>query len=110
MITDNELNFVREALELARRAGAQHARATLSKSEEDLVATLDGEVDRVTHCADRSLSLALFVDGVSAVIRPTSWSVRRSRVSSGGPWRRRVCSRWILAGPCRIRRAAAATP
>ena len=63
MITDKELDFVREALEMARRAGAQHARATLSLSEEDLVATLDGEVDRVTHCADRSLSLALFVDG-----------------------------------------------
>ena len=63
MITQNELDFVREALEAAKAAGAQHARATLSKSEEDLVATLDGEVDRVTHCADRSLSLALFVDG-----------------------------------------------
>ena len=63
MITDLELDFVREALRMAQEAGAQHARATLSKSEEDLVATLDGEVDRVTHCADRSLSLALFVDG-----------------------------------------------
>ena len=63
MITDKELDFVREALKMAKRAGAQHARATLSLSEEDLVATLDGEVDRVTHCADRSLSLALFVDG-----------------------------------------------
>ena len=63
MITENELSFVREALRMAQDAGAQHARATLSKSEEDLVATLDGEVDRVTHCADRSLSLALFVDG-----------------------------------------------
>ena len=63
MITEKELDFVRQALDMARRAGAQHARATLSKSEEDLVATLDGEVDRVTHCADRSLSLALFVDG-----------------------------------------------
>ena len=63
MLTDKELDFVREALQMARRHGAQKARATLSKSEEDLVATLDGEVDRVTHCADRSLSLALFVDG-----------------------------------------------
>ncbi len=63
MITDQELDFVRQALRMAQDAGAQHARATLSKSEEDLVATLDGEVDRVTHCADRSLSLALFVDG-----------------------------------------------
>ena len=63
MITDKELDFVRKALDMATRAGAQHARATLSLSEEDLVATLDGEVDRVTHCADRSLSLGLFVDG-----------------------------------------------
>lgn len=63
MITDKELDFVRKALDMAVRAGAQHARVTLSLSEEDLVATLDGEVDRVTHCADRSLSLALFVDG-----------------------------------------------
>ena len=63
MMTEKELDFVREALAMAQRAGAQHARATLSLSEEDLVATLDGEVDRVTHCADRSLSLALFVDG-----------------------------------------------
>ena len=63
MLTDKELDFVREALQMARRQGAQKARATLSQSVEDLVATLDGEVDRVTHCADRSLSLALFVDG-----------------------------------------------
>ena len=63
MLTDKELDFVREALQMALRQGAQKARATLSQSEEDLVATLDGEVDRVTHCADRSLSLALFVDG-----------------------------------------------
>ena len=63
MITEKELDFVRRALETARNAGASHARATLSKSEEDLVATLDGEVDRVTHCADRSLSIALFADG-----------------------------------------------
>ncbi len=63
MVSEQDIRFVREALELARRAGARHARATLSRSEEDLVATLDGEVDRVTHCADRSLSLALFVDG-----------------------------------------------
>ena len=53
MLTDKELDFVREALATARRQGAQKARATYSKSEEDLVATLDGEVDRVTHCADR---------------------------------------------------------
>ena len=98
MITDNELNFVREALELARRAGAQHARATLSKSEEDLVATLDGEVDRVTHCADRSLSLALFVDG-----RFGSYSTNKlERAALEGFIGRAVAATRLLAvDPCR---------
>ena len=63
MIDEKELQTVRDTLDLARRAGAQKARVTLAKSEEDLIATLNGEVDRVTHCADRSLSIALFVDG-----------------------------------------------
>lgn len=63
MITENELQTARLALEIAKEKGAQKARVTLSKSEEDLVATLNGEIDKVTHCADRSLSIALFVDG-----------------------------------------------
>lgn len=63
MITAEELDLTRQALQTAREAGAQNARATLSKSTEDLIATLNGEVDKVTHCEDRSLSLALFVDG-----------------------------------------------
>ena len=98
MITDNELIFVREALELARRAGAQHARATLSRSEEDLVATLDGEVDRVTHCADRSLSLALFVDG-----RFGSYSTNKlERKALEGFIARAVeATRMVAEDPCR---------
>ena len=98
MITDNELIFVREALELARRAGAQHARATLSKSEEDLVATLDGEVDRVTHCADRSLSLALFVDG-----RFGSYSTNKLERSAleGFIGRAVAATRLLAEDPCR---------
>lgn len=63
MISIYETGLVEKSLQLAREAGAQKARATLTKSEEDLIATLNGEVDRVTHCADSSLSLALFVDG-----------------------------------------------
>ncbi|MBO5547118.1 MAG: hypothetical protein J5951_10750, partial [Bacteroidales bacterium] len=98
MITEKELQFVREALELARQAGAQKARATLSKSEEDLVATLDGEVDRVTHCADRSLSLALFVDG-----RFGSYSTNKlERSALEGFIRRAVAATRMVAGdPCR---------
>ena len=63
MITDKELNIVREALRFAQDNGARMARATLAVSSEDLVATLNGEIDRVTRCLDSSLSLALFVDG-----------------------------------------------
>ena len=98
MITEKELQFVREALALARQAGAQKARATLSKSEEDLVATLDGEVDRVTHCADRSLSLALFVDG-----RFGSYSTNKlERSALEGFIRRAVAATRMVAGdPCR---------
>ncbi len=98
MITDKELAFVREALQMAQAAGAQHARATLSVSEEDLVATLDGEVDRVTHCADRSLSLALFVDG-----RYGSYSTNKlDRESLSGFIRQAVdATRMVAEDPCR---------
>lgn len=63
MIDPNDIELVRESLDMARQAGAEKARATLCRSEEDLVATLNGEVDRVTHCVDSSLSFALFADG-----------------------------------------------
>lgn len=63
MIDPKDIELVRESLDMARQAGAGKARATLCRSEEDLVATLNGEVDRVTHCVDSSLSFALFADG-----------------------------------------------
>ena len=63
MITQTERSIALACLDFAREAGAQKARITLNKSTEDLIATLDGEVDKVTRCADRSLSIALFVDG-----------------------------------------------
>ena len=63
MIDNREITLLEQMLEYARKSGAQKAKMTLSKSNEDLVATLNGEVDKVTHCEDRSLSLALYVDG-----------------------------------------------
>lgn len=63
MITEEERKLTGEALEMALKHGASKARITLAKSQEDLVATLNGEVDRVTRCLDRSMSIALFVDG-----------------------------------------------
>lgn len=63
MTDKNDIALAKAALEMAVSAGAEKARATFSRSEEDLVSTLNGEVDKVTHCADSSLSMALFVDG-----------------------------------------------
>lgn len=63
MITEKETALVKEALDIACSKGADKARATLFKSMENMVATLNGEIDRVTLCADTSLSMALFVDG-----------------------------------------------
>ena len=74
MIDPKDIELVRESLDMARQAGAEKARSTLCRSEEDLVATLNGEVDRVTHCVDSSLSFALFADG-----RFGSFSTHRSK-------------------------------
>lgn len=63
MIDNKEITLLEQMLQYAKKSGAQKAKMTLSKSNEDLVATLNGEVDKVTHCEDRSLSLALYVDG-----------------------------------------------
>ncbi len=63
MIDKKDIELVSESLEMAAKAGAEKARATLCRSEENLVATLNGEVDRVSRCEDSSLSFALFADG-----------------------------------------------
>ena len=63
MITEKDKELVRWSLGFARDNGADKASATLSRSCEDLVSTLDGNIDKVTHCEDGSLSVNLFVDG-----------------------------------------------
>ena len=60
---EENLKIARQALAIALEEGAQKARVTFCRSVENLVATLDSEVDKVTRCEDRSLSFALFADG-----------------------------------------------
>ena len=62
-LTSKERAMAARCLEIARAKGAQKARVTLNKSCMDLIGTLNGEVDKVSHCLDRSISIALFVDG-----------------------------------------------
>lgn len=63
LLTSSEIELGRECLEAALREGASDARVTLNKSLMELVATLDGEVDKVSSCLDRSLTMVVFADG-----------------------------------------------
>jgi len=62
-ISREEMSLCRKCLEMALCKGATKARITMDKSTMDLVGTLNGEIDKVTHCLDESLSIVLFVDG-----------------------------------------------
>ena len=63
MIEKHELELARLTMELAAKEGALKSRVCLSKSVSDIIGTLNGEIDKVSHCLDRGLSLTLFVDG-----------------------------------------------
>ena len=58
-----EIRLAEKSLETALRLGANKARVTLNKSLTELYGTLNGELDKVNHCLDRSMSVCLFVDG-----------------------------------------------
>ena len=63
VLTPEEIDLAVLTLNKALELGASQCRITASKSLMDLVATLNGEVDKVTHSMDRAMSIALFVDG-----------------------------------------------
>ena len=63
MLTEQEIALARASMEFALAHGAQKARVTLNKSLMELFGMLNGELDKVTHALDRSLQVALFVDG-----------------------------------------------
>ncbi|MBR4755358.1 MAG: TldD/PmbA family protein [Bacteroidales bacterium] len=58
-----EILLAEKCLATALKLGADKARITLNKSLMELFSTLDGELDKVSHCLDRSMSVCLFVDG-----------------------------------------------
>ena len=63
MINNNEINIARYCIEYAMNQGASAARVSLSKGSLDSCTMLNGELDKVTHSADRSVYLYIFVDG-----------------------------------------------
>ena len=63
ILTQEEMALASHSLDYALSQGASKARITLNKSLLNLIGVLNGEVDKVSHALDRSLQLALFVDG-----------------------------------------------
>ena len=62
-LSDNEMALAGVCLKKALGKGADKARITLNKSCMDSIGTLNGEIDKVSHCLDISMSFVLFVDG-----------------------------------------------
>ncbi len=63
MLTEQEIAAADVCLRKALELGADKVRITLNKSLMELFGTLNGELDKVSHCLDRSVSVCLFVDG-----------------------------------------------
>lgn len=63
MITEKEIQLARHCISFAMGNGADAARASLNKCVTDGCTMLNGELDKVTHSADRSIYLYLYADG-----------------------------------------------
>lgn len=63
MITANETRLARHCISHAAACGASAARVYLNKCVTDSYTILNGELDKVTHSADRSIYIYLYVDG-----------------------------------------------
>lgn len=63
MITSEEIYLSRHCISHALECGASAARVYLNKSVSDSYTMLNGELDKVTHSADRSIYIYLFADG-----------------------------------------------
>lgn len=62
MITENEIQSARHCIEYAMQNGADAVRVSLGKSVMDGYTLLNGELDKVTHSADRSIYLYIYTD------------------------------------------------
>lgn len=63
MITFEERSIARHCIEYAMTKGAEGVRLSLNKNVMDSCSMLNGELDKVSHSADRSIYLYLYVDG-----------------------------------------------
>lgn len=62
IIEDNERSLARLGMKTALECGADGVRVNLNKSISDTYISLDGEIDKVSRCSDRSLTFSIFRD------------------------------------------------
>lgn len=62
-ISREEMEAAKHCVEFAGKNGAEATRVSFSKSTLDTIAFLNGEVDKVTRCADRSIYIHIFAGG-----------------------------------------------
>ena len=63
MINEHEIDIARYCISFAAAHGADAARVSMNKSVMDGYTLLNGELDKVTHSADRSIYLYIYADG-----------------------------------------------
>lgn len=63
MITPHEISLAQHCIRHAIETGASASRVSLNKTVTDSYTILNGELDKVSHSADRSVYIYLFVDG-----------------------------------------------
>ncbi len=62
MITDIEIKLAKHCIEYAMGKGASAVRVNLNKNVSDSYTVLNGELDKVSHSADRSIFLYIYAD------------------------------------------------
>lgn len=63
MISRHEIMLAKDCIAFATENGADGIRISLSKSVTDSCTMLNGELDKISHSADRSIFIYLFADG-----------------------------------------------
>ena len=98
MLTEQEIRVADVCLQKALSLGADKVRITLNKSLMELFGTLNGELDKVNHCLDRSISVCLFVDGKFG-----SFSTNRLQESELDDFLKKAIAtvRMLAKDPCR---------
>lgn len=96
LLTKEETAVAEECMKAALRLGADKVQVSLSKNLMELYGTLNGELDKVNHCLDRSLTVSLFVEGRYGVFSTNRFDAVEDFIAKGVEM-----TRMLAKDPCR---------